>query len=60
LLRPLKPGAAVRSAYDLIRVGVPFAEEDRNFSLDIECVRDFIRGEKFEGEVFKKTGDLEW
>jgi len=60
IIKPLKPTAGVEAAYQLIRTSVPFAKEDRNFSMDIESVRNLIRNERFEKGVFSNFGDLEW
>jgi histidine ammonia-lyase len=60
LISPLKPASAVEKAFALVRTEVPFAKEDRNFSIDIESVRKMIHDERFEKDVFNKTGELEW
>lgn len=64
LLSPLKAASAVERAFNLVRTKVPFAKEDRNFSIDIESVRNMINEERFEKEVFSavnsQSGELEW
>lgn len=60
LLKPLKPGAAVAAAYDVIRTEVPFAEMDRVFSDDIEAIKNMIRSEKLSKAVVESVGGLEW
>lgn len=57
---PLIPSASVKRAYDLVRQSVSFAKMDRNFSIDIDLVREMIQTEQFEKFVFSKAGDLEW
>ena len=60
LIKPLRPAAGVARAYDLVRSQVPFAKEDRNFSIDIGNIRKLIQGERFEKEIFEPMGELEW
>ncbi len=42
LLKPLQPAGTVKSAYDLIRTKVPYAEKDRIFAHDIKAIRNLI------------------
>jgi histidine ammonia-lyase len=42
LIKPLQPAGTVKAAYDLIRTKVPYAEKDRNFSIDIKAIRSLI------------------
>ena len=60
LLSPLKPAAAVKSAYETIRQSVPFAEEDRVFYRDIEAIKKMIRSEDLLGSIQSSVGELEW
>lgn len=60
LLKPLKPGAAVAAAYDVIRKEVPFAETDRVFSDDIEAIKNMIRSGKLTSAIESSVGGLEW
>jgi histidine ammonia-lyase len=46
---PLKAASAVQAAYDFLDKDIPFAEEDRVFSRDIEKIRSKIQS----GEVLK-------
>ncbi len=59
LLKPLVPAASVAKAYGVIRSKVPYAEEDRNFSIDIENVKQLVKAETFEKDVFAQQ-NLEW
>ncbi len=60
LLAPLKPTAAVKAAYDLIRKDVPFAKEDRVFSKDVEVIKALMNSNELQKVVNKTIGDLEW
>ncbi|MCB0390260.1 MAG: histidine ammonia-lyase [Bdellovibrionales bacterium] len=60
LLKPLKPAAAVASVHKLIREFVPFAEEDRVFSKDIENIKKLIRQEKISKTIEDTVGQLEY
>lgn len=53
---PLLPAGIVKTARDLIRTRVPFAESDRVFHEDIEAVRELIRS----GELVALVKDLEF
>lgn len=55
-LKPLRPSQPVGAAYAVIRQEVPFAEEDRIFSKDIDSIRNMIRSDKFASII----GGLEW
>ena len=59
LLRPLKPTAGVKKAYDIIRAEVPYAENDRIFAQDQRKIRELIRTNKIVMEVEKEIGGLE-
>jgi histidine ammonia-lyase len=59
-LKPLKPNAGVKAAYDVVRKQVPFAEKDRIFSVDIEAIKKLIRNEEILNAVVAETGELEW
>jgi histidine ammonia-lyase len=59
-LKPLKPTAAVATAYHLIRESVPYASEDRIFSRDIEKIREMVVSGKLLQAIKKDTGELEW
>ncbi|WP_415061511.1 histidine ammonia-lyase [Bdellovibrio sp.] len=60
LVAPLKPTAAVRAAYDLIRKDVPFAKEDRVFSKDVEVIKALMNSNELLKVTQKTVGDLEW
>jgi histidine ammonia-lyase len=59
-LKPLKGAAAVDAVYSLIRKSVPFAEEDRVFSKDIEAIKSLIRQGHITAAIEKTVGPLEW
>ena len=58
MLSPLKPAAGVKTAYDVIRMDVPFAKEDRVFGKDVEKIRALILNEKIVQAVEKTVGEL--
>lgn len=58
-LQPLKPSAGVLAAFDLVRTKVPFAEEDRVFSRDIDAIKGLIRSGELLRVVNEVCGDLE-
>ncbi|WP_374074354.1 histidine ammonia-lyase [Bdellovibrio bacteriovorus] len=60
LLAPLKPSAAVKAAYDHIRKTVPFANEDRIFSKDVEAIKAMMNSNELMAVVSKAVGELEW
>ncbi|MBK9321900.1 MAG: histidine ammonia-lyase [Bdellovibrionaceae bacterium] len=60
LLSPLKPTAAVKAAYDLIRKTVPFAKEDRYFAKDVEAIKEMMEGNKITLVAESTVGPLEW
>jgi histidine ammonia-lyase len=60
IIEPLKPSAAVKAAYDVIRQHVPFAENDRVFQKDIEKIKELIRDHSLLNAVKDSVGDLEW
>ncbi|MES2962787.1 MAG: histidine ammonia-lyase [Bdellovibrionota bacterium] len=60
LLKPLEPAGAVKPAHDVIRTKVPFAKEDRVFSIDIEAIKVMIRSEELLQAAVKTVGPLEW
>lgn len=59
MLRPLKAGSAVLKARDCIRKQVPFAEEDRVFSKDIESIKNLIRSNEILKVIKSEVGELE-
>ena len=59
LLKPSEPSAGVKAAYDLIREHVPFAEEDRVFSKDVEKIKGLIRNGKIMKTITESVGELE-
>ncbi len=59
-LKPARPAAAVAEAYDLIRTQVPFAEEDRVFSKDVESIKGLIQSGAMLRSVHTSVGELEW
>lgn len=46
LLKPLTPSNKILKAYDFIRTITPYAEQDRNFSEDIQGIYTSIQNEK--------------
>ncbi|MGE0763411.1 MAG: histidine ammonia-lyase [Bdellovibrionales bacterium] len=58
-LKPLRPAAGVKAAYDLIRTQVPFAEHDRVFARDIEVVKGLICSGQLLDVVKSAIGELE-
>ena len=48
LLSPLKPAGVVLQVYEQIRSEVPFAETDRIFAKDVECIKHMILNKKFQ------------
>ncbi len=59
LVKPHKPAAAVKAAYDLIRQTVPFAETDRVFSKDVNEIKRLIVEDKLSQAVLDSVGSLE-
>lgn len=59
MLLPLKPAEGALAAYDLIRRDVPFANEDRVFSKDVQKILKLIQSEELVQTVEKKIGALE-
>ncbi len=59
LIAPLIPAAAVKIAFDLIRTSVPFAQEDRIFSKDLQKINELITSRQLLSEIIKTTGELE-
>ena len=47
LLKPLKPSGSVLKAFQIVRTKVPFAEKDRVFARDIECIKKMIVTDEF-------------
>jgi histidine ammonia-lyase len=60
LLAPLKPSAAVKSVYDLIRSKVPFAKEDRYFAKDVEAIKALLVSNQLQQAFESSVGSLEW
>lgn len=60
LHKPNKPVAGVLAVHELIRQAVPFAEEDRVFSNDIETIKDLIRSNEILNVIKDSVGELEW
>jgi histidine ammonia-lyase len=60
MLSPLKAAGAVQPVHDVIRTRVPFAKEDRVFSIDIEAIKEQIRSEEILNAVRSSVGELEW
>jgi histidine ammonia-lyase len=50
-LAPLKPGKGTRKAHQMVRVVVPFLDEDRNISFDMQNMRVLIEGSAFIEQV---------
>lgn len=59
-LRPKKSSPAIEKVYALIRKTVPFAEEDRVFSKDIEAIKGMIRSGDMVNALQSEVGELEW
>ena len=59
-LKPLEAAGAVKPAHQLIRTRVPFAEEDRIFSLDVEAIKSMIRNDEILNCIRAAVGPLEW
>lgn len=57
--RPLKSTKTVEAAYQLIRKKVPFAESDRNFSLDIKQVLELVENDELYQLLLKQTPSIE-
>ncbi|MFS4460807.1 histidine ammonia-lyase [Bdellovibrio sp. HCB2-146] len=60
LLAPLKPAAAVAAAHAEIRKTVPFAQEDRIFSKDVEAIKAMMVNGQLLKAISQTVGDLEW
>ncbi|MEN0059970.1 MAG: histidine ammonia-lyase [Bdellovibrio sp.] len=60
LLAPLKASAAVRVAHQHIRTKVPFAQEDRIFSKDVEEIKKMMLNNELVRVVEDSVGSLEW
>lgn len=60
LVKPLESAGAVKAAYDLIRTKVPYAEKDRNFSIDIKAIRGLIADNSLMESLNKSIGSLEF
>ena len=59
-LKPLKPTAGVLAVEECLDGDVPFAEEDRIFSKDIEAIKKMIRSNQIISAIEEKVGRLEW
>ncbi len=60
MLKPLQPASVVAEAHKAIRKKVPFAEEDRVFSRDIEAIRLMIRSDELTQIINSCVGELEY
>jgi histidine ammonia-lyase len=58
LLKPLKPAAGVKRAYNVIRSQVPFADKDRIFAFDQRLIREMIANNTIVDEVENEVGSL--
>lgn len=58
MIKPLNPAAGVKAAYDCIREKVPYAKEDRIFSIDVKKIHELMSSGKIVHSVEKVTGDL--
>lgn len=56
----LRAAGAVQPVHELIRTKVPFAKEDRIFSLDIETIKTMIRSDEILHCAQAAVGELEW
>lgn len=54
-LKPLQPGKGSGEAYRLLRERVPFIDQDRNISLDIQSVLHLLRSKSFVQSVHQST-----
>ena len=52
-------GRGTRIAYQAIRETIPYLEEDRQLSIDVENMVDLIRSGKLINVVEKTVGELE-
>jgi histidine ammonia-lyase len=59
-LRPLKSTPVIEATYDLIRTRVPFADVDRNFSLDINEMLKMVENDELYGLALKVHPSLEF
>ncbi len=59
LLRPLKAAPGLQGIYEYLESVVPFMDEDRVISYDIEKVRAEIRSGRFMRVIREQTGELE-
>lgn len=59
-LKPLEAAGAVKPVHALIRKQVPFAQEDRVFSQDIEAIKSMIRSDEILNCALGAIGPLEW
>lgn len=60
LLHPLEGASAVKAAHGVIRRRVPFAAEDRVFSIDVEVIKEMIRSDEILNCLRGTVGELEW
>jgi histidine ammonia-lyase len=59
LLKPLRPSAAVLSAYELVRKSVPYADKDRVFARDVDMIRGLIESRELVTALSQAVGELE-
>jgi histidine ammonia-lyase len=59
ILKPLEPSSTVLETYNVVRERVPFAEQDRVFSDDIESIKNLIREGRLIGAIQNTVGELE-
>ncbi len=60
LLRPLTSSPVIEKIYAMIRTKVPFAQEDRIFSKDVQQIRQMIQDGSLLKEVQNSIGELSW
>lgn len=60
MLKPLEPAAAVAAVHKKIRETVPFAEQDRVFSQDVQEIQRLINNNSIYEVVVQTVGELEW
>lgn len=60
LLKPLRPAAAVLSAYEFLERDIPISQKDRVFSRDIGKIKSHLDSGALLERVQKTIGELEW
>lgn len=60
LVRPLKTSKALEAVHAKVREEVPFAKNDRVFSIDVEACAKMIEAGQISQIVEKTVGELQW